>query len=106
MAKPLFILSKCSFALIRSVAIELVRISVFRPMSLLLPPPPKSLIVSLLSSYWFSCVGINLSLEFDRFSGDDDEFGDMIRALLDRPLIACELVLRFCGDEIGGIGGN
>lgn len=104
MAKPLFILSKCSFALIRNVAIELVLISVFSPMSLLFGP--KSFIGSLLSSYWLSWAAINLSLELDRFSGDDDEFGDMIRALLDRPLITCELVLRFCGDDIGAIGGR
>lgn len=88
----------------RNVAMELVRISVFSPQSLLFDA--KSLIVSLLSSYWLSCVPISLSLELDRFSGDDDEFGDKIRALLDRPLITCELVLRFCGDEIGTIGGR
>lgn len=105
MAKPLFILSKCSLALMRKVAMELVRISVFKPIPLLFSS--RSLSVSLLSSYWLNCVPINdLSLELDKFSGDDDEFGEMMRELFDRTLIACELVLRFCGDEIGAIRGN
>lgn len=87
----------------RSVAIELVRISVLRPISL--PLGPRSVSVSL-SSYWLSCADINLSFELDRFSGDDDEFGEIIRVLFDRALIACELLDRFCGDEIGAIGGK
>lgn len=48
-----------------------------------------------------------MSFELDKFSGDNDEFGDIIREFVDRALIACELaVLKFCGDEIGAIGGR
>lgn len=53
-------------------------------------------------------MAISLSFELDKFSGDADEFGDSIRTFefVRCPLITCEFVLRFCGDEIGAIEGR
>lgn len=80
MAKPLLILSKCSFALMRNVAMEFVRISELIEMSLLVE---VSSFVEL-SPYSLESV---VALSLDRFSGDADKFGDTICAVLLRPLI-------------------
>lgn len=97
-------LSKCSFALIRSVAIELVRISVlfmviFNAISLL-----DTWLISILLSLSSSTF---LSFEPVKVCGDD-ELDDNKRELFDDEGNRLTVTFwfgdneRFCGDEIGG----
>lgn len=106
----------------RNVAIEFDRMSelfmvMFKAISLLFAAAALSSLIASLSSCTLSGVAINLSFEFDKFSGEADEFGVRMRELLERPVIDSvaawlDDVVRFCGDDsatavdIGVIGGR
>lgn len=103
MAKPLLMLSKCSFALMRSVAIELDRISVLFMVIFSAISFPVTWLMSMLLSLSSSFLSFGPVI----FCGDD-ELDDNIRELLDDegkrlpPIFWFGDNDKFCGDETGG----
>lgn len=103
--RPLLILSKCSFALVRNVAMELVRISelcivMFNALSLdnKFGSPLPSVSVPLIGG------GFSTPIAVVALGGDVDEADDDTKRIpADDKRIPCDGdIERFCGEPIGG----
>lgn len=97
--RPLFKLSKCSLALMRNVAIELVRMSELLMVMLTALSLLQISITSMASDIFDECLSGEEG--FDDVCGDDDDWGNRIPTggVIRTP---CDGdIERFCGDDSG-----